>query len=99
MVAGGVNLSAITPLLSAPAKGIQAMSIKKHLQSLEAMVSEMTTDYDIAQTRSGHYAVTIRSRGRQAKVFAPGTPSDYRSMLNVRAKIRQTIRSFEPTAC
>jgi gas vesicle protein len=99
MVAGGVNLSAIRPLLLAPAKGIQAMSIKKHLQSLEAMVSEMTKDYDIVQTRSGHYAVTIRSRGRQAKVFAPGTPSDYRSMLNVKAKIRQTIRSFEPLPC
>ncbi|MNU29049.1 hypothetical protein D3C71_174960 [compost metagenome] len=75
------------------------MSIKKHLRSLEDMVSEMTKDYDIVQTRSGHYAVTIRSGGRKAKVIAPGTPSDHRSMLNVRAKIRQTVRSFGPLAC
>lgn len=75
------------------------MSIKKHLRSLEDMVSEMTKDYDIVQTKSGHYAVTIRSGGRKARVIAPGTPSDHRSMLNVRAKIRQTVRSFGPLAC
>ncbi len=85
-------------MLLAHAKG-KRMSIKKHLQALEAMISEMTKDYAIVQTRSGHYAVTIRSGGRTAKVFAHGTPSDHRSMLNVRAKVRQTVRLFEAPAC
>lgn len=47
------------------------MNIKKHLRSPEAMVGEVTQGYDIVKTRNGHYAVTIRSGSRKARVIAP----------------------------
>lgn len=65
------------------------MSHSKYLQSLRRMVEEFAADYEISRTRSGHYAVRIKgTSGSEMTVFAPSTPSDHRSMLNVKTKIR-----------
>lgn len=42
--------------------------------------------------RSGHWKLTHPKGG---VVFAPGTPSDHRSLLNVRSKIRRLERSHD----
>jgi hypothetical protein len=61
----------------------------KHLQSLRKMVGEFSAEYEISRTKSGHYAVRIKgASGLKMTVFAPSTPSDHRSMLNVKTKIR-----------
>jgi hypothetical protein len=66
------------------------MSQSKHLQSLRKMVEEFASDYEIGRTQSGHYSVRIRgASGARMTVFAPSTPSDHRSMLNVKTKLRR----------
>jgi hypothetical protein len=65
------------------------MSKSKHLQHIEELVQEFAKDYEIARTRSGHFAVVMKLGQSKATVFAPGTPSDHRSMKNVRTKLRK----------
>lgn len=65
------------------------MSNNKHLQHLQNLVQEFATDYEINRTKSGHFAVEMRISGVKRTVFAPGTPSDHRSMKNVRTKLRR----------
>jgi hypothetical protein len=68
------------------------MSHGKHLQSLRRMIEEFAADYEICRTKSGHYAVRIKSAsGSNMTIFAPSTPSDHRSMLNVKTKIRHAV--------
>jgi hypothetical protein len=65
------------------------MSVNKHLQHLQSLVQEFASDYEIHRTKSGHFAVEMKISGSKKTVFAPGTPSDHRSMMNVRTKLRR----------
>jgi hypothetical protein len=65
------------------------MSGNKHLQHLQNLVQELASDYEINRTKSGHFAVEMRISGSTKTIFAPGTPSDHRSMMNVRTKLRR----------
>nr|WP_250807463.1 hypothetical protein [Neorhizobium tomejilense] len=65
------------------------MSVNKHLQQLRRMVEEFAEEYEIERTKSGHLAVRLARGGAKVTVFAPGTPSDHRSMLNVRTKLKR----------
>lgn len=66
------------------------MSYNKTLQSLKDMVEEFAKEYEISLTRSGHFAVRLTgASGAKVTVFAPTTPSDHRSMLNVKTKLRR----------
>lgn len=66
------------------------MSRNKTLQSLKELVEQFSRDFEISLTGSGHYAVRLTvSSGARATVFAPSTPSDHRSMLNVKTKLRR----------
>jgi hypothetical protein len=66
-----------------------ADTIRKHRKDLVRMIEEFTTDHDIQPAKSGHISITIRRNGNHRTVFAPLTPSDHRSMLNVRTKVRR----------
>lgn len=74
------------------------MSFNKHLQQLESMVQEFAREYQISRTKNGHLAVRMQRDGRQMTVFAPSTPSDHRSMLNVRTKLRKAATSLAQSA-
>lgn len=65
------------------------MSVNKQLQHLQSLVQEFASDYEVNRTKSGHFAVEIRIKGAKRTIFAPGTPSDHRSMMNVRTKLRR----------
>jgi hypothetical protein len=70
------------------------MSKNKHLQHLEHLVQEFAKEYEIGRTRSGHFSVVMTIRGAKVTVFAPGTPSDHRSMKNVRTKLRRAAQNL-----
>lgn len=65
------------------------MSVNKHLKHLQNLVQEFASDYEIIRTKRGHFAVEMRIKGSTRTIFAPGTPSDHRSMMNVRTKLRK----------
>nr|WP_250807081.1 hypothetical protein [Neorhizobium tomejilense] len=52
------------------------------------MVEVFTKDHDIGLTKGGHLSIELRHRGNKRTVFAPQTPSDHRSMLDVKRKIK-----------
>jgi hypothetical protein len=70
------------------------MSYNKHLQHLETLVQEFVKEYEIGRTKSGHFSVVMAIDGRKVTVFAPGTPSDHRSMKNVRTKLRRAVQGL-----
>ena len=63
-------------------------TIKKQFKELAKIVEEFTTDHEIALTSGGHLRILLRRNGATKTVFAPQTPSDHRSMLNVRTKVK-----------
>jgi diadenosine tetraphosphate (Ap4A) HIT family hydrolase len=71
-----------------------AETIRKHQKELKRIIAEFTTDHDIQPAKSGHIAITIRRNGAQRTVFSPLTPSDHRSMLNVKTKIRRAFNEM-----
>jgi hypothetical protein len=74
------------------------MASNKHLQHLQKMVKEFAVEYQINRTNNGHFAVEMRIDGAKKTIFAPGTPSDHRSMLNVRTKIRKAVNLMREQA-
>lgn len=74
------------------------MSRNKHLDHLRKMVEEFASDYVIERTKGGHLAVCMRHNGARATVIAPSTPSDHRSMLNVRTQLRRAAVSLAACA-
>lgn len=72
------------------------MSINKHLKHLENLVQEFAKEYEIGRTKSGHFSVVMKFGNEKVTVFAPGTPSDHRSMMNVRTKLRRAAHSALP---
>jgi hypothetical protein len=69
-------------------------TIKKHFKELVDMVAEFTPDHSIDLTNGGHVRIVLRRRGQSRTVFAPQTPSDHRSMLNVRTKVRHAFQQM-----
>lgn len=79
-------------------KGKSEVTPNKHLQRLQKMVQEFAVEYQINRTSSGHLAVEIKLCGKKKTVFAPGTPSDYRSMMNVKTKLRKAVNLMKQAA-
>lgn len=75
------------------------MGFRKHIREIERMVSQQTDAYDIRRTKGGHIAIVIGCGPRRERVIVPGTPSDYRSILNAKSQVRQIVRSMAPAAC
>jgi hypothetical protein len=63
----------------------------KHLREVTAIVEEFTTDHIIQFTGGGHLSIQIFYNGNKRTVYAPKTPSDRRSILNVKRKIKQAF--------
>ena len=63
-------------------------SIRKHFKEIKQMVEQFTTDHVIELTKGGHLSIQLRHKGAKKTVFAPQTPSDHRSMLDVKRKVR-----------
>jgi hypothetical protein len=76
--------------------GLQGMAetIRKHQKELVRMVEQFTTDHEIRAAKSGHISITIRRNGAHRTVFSPLTPSDHRSMLNVKTKVRRAYNEM-----
>jgi hypothetical protein len=61
-------------------------------QRMKALMRELRREgYRIDPTRGGHVAITHPSM--RSIVFGPSTPSDRRSVLNVRAQLRRQMRA------
>ena len=63
-------------------------SIRKHFKEIQKMVEEFTSDHEIKLTKNGHLSILVRHNGGKRTVFSPQTPSDHRSMLDVKRKIK-----------
>ena len=74
------------------------MSASKHVKELRRMVEEFAIQYEIERTKSGHLAVRMAAGNARTTVFAPGTPSDHRSMLNVRTKLKRAVEELRSAA-
>lgn len=70
------------------------MGGNKYLKSLETMVMAFAKEYEIKRTKGGHIALTLKSGSESATVIASSTPSDHRSILNLRSQLRRAARSF-----
>lgn len=75
-----------------------AETIRKHHKELVRMVEQFTKDHEIRPAKSGHISITIRRNGAHRTVFSPLTPSDHRSMLNVKTKVRRAFNEMSAAA-
>jgi hypothetical protein len=78
-------------------KGME-MAQNKQLAYLARMVEEFASDFQISRTRKGHLAVEIKHGDQTKTIFAPGTTSDHRAMLNVRTKIKHAANELKARA-
>lgn len=75
-----------------------ADTIRKHQKELVRMVELFTKDHDIRAAKGGHISITLRHNGAHRTVFSPLTPSDHRSMLNVKTKVRRAFNEMAAAA-
>ena len=69
---------------------------KRHIRTLDSMVSKHTTEYEITQQkRSGHYCIIIKHAGKTRKLFASSTPSDHRVIKNLESDLKRALRQME----
>lgn len=73
-------------------------SIRKHLKEIKQIVEQFTTDHVIELTKGGHLSIQLRHNGAKKTVFAPQTPSDHRSMLDVKRKVRTAFNELTAIA-
>lgn len=73
-------------------------SIRKHFKEIKNMVDQFTTDHVIELTKGGHLSIQLTHNGAKRTVFAPQTPSDRRSMLDVKRKVRLAFTELSAVA-
>jgi len=65
------------------------MSASTWRRTLQEMVRQFTSDFDIGHTGKGHLRVTIRGPHGEAVVHCGSTLKDRHSILNVRSDLRR----------
>lgn len=50
---------------------------------------------DLTYTHGGHVAIGVKYCNRRRVVYAPATPSDRRSLLNVKRDLRRIAKDME----
>lgn len=68
------------------------MAAKRELEIRELLAREGVTNVTVALNNKAHYKIVGAHGDKVIVVFTPGTPSDQRNDLNLRAKIRRKIR-------
>jgi hypothetical protein len=75
-----------------------AETIRKHQKELVRMVEQFTKEHDIRTSKGDHISITLYHKGSHRTVYSPLTPSDRRSMLNVKTKVRRAFNEMATAA-
>jgi hypothetical protein len=68
------------------------------MKDIVTMVETFTKDHEIGLTKGGHLSIQLRHNGKKRTVFAPQTPSDHRSMLDVKRKVKLAYNEMAAAA-
>lgn len=67
---------------------------KVRLRDLEKLAREFCGEVYVEAINNGHYRIALTGPKGTRTVFAPSTPSDWRSMKNMRSQIRRTAKEL-----
>jgi hypothetical protein len=62
------------------------------LEVIRQVLANNGIAFEVKSTTKGHPMVSWQSNGHRRTAFTSKTPSDWRSLLNTRAKIRRLLR-------
>lgn len=64
------------------------------LRDLEKLALKFCDEVFVEVMNNGHYRIAMTGPKGTRTVFAPSTPSDWRSIKNVRSQIRRTAKKL-----